>query len=192
MSAASSRCGSVSGSIRFSVSPMWISLNTRPSRGCGCRRTLILADQPSASVDRERDSHQRDLVGVPTLGRLLGGCEPIAARSPHPHPRCRHARSDATDSRPSTARLGAGGHVLDEAAAVLTDRERSQCVGSRWCLCWGREAKPHRLSARLAAGSDVELCQDRRDVMIDRLLRHDQALGDLRVAQPLGEQREHF
>lgn len=63
---------------------------------------------------------------------------------------------------------------------------------SRWYLCWGGQPKPHRLSARLATSADVKLCQDRRDVMIDGLLRHDQALSNLRVAQPLGEQREHF
>ena len=43
---------------------------------------------------------------------------------------------------------------------------------------------------RPGRGSDVELAQDRRDVMGDRLLREEQPRGDLRVAQALGDERE--
>ena len=50
-----------------------------------------------------------------------------------------------------------------------------------------RQAEPQRLRPRLAAGPDVELAQHRGDVVVDGLLGDDQALGDLRVAQPLGD-----
>src|SRR4029453_5359278 len=48
------------------------------------------------------------------------------------------------------------------------------------------EPEPNGLGARLAARSDAELAQDRRDVVIDRLRGEDEALGDLRVAKTLG------
>ena len=43
---------------------------------------------------------------------------------------------------------------------------------------------------RLAATADVEFAEDRRDVMVDGFLGDEQPVGDLRVAQVLGEQRE--
>jgi hypothetical protein len=42
--------------------------------------------------------------------------------------------------------------------------------------------KPQGLGTSLATATYVELAQHRRDVMIDRLLGHDQSLRDLRVA----------
>src|SRR5437764_14084013 len=44
------------------------------------------------------------------------------------------------------------------------------------------------LGGRLRPRADAELAQDRRDVVIDRALGEEQALGDLRVAQAFGEQ----
>jgi len=46
--------------------------------------------------------------------------------------------------------------------------------------------------ARLAAACHPELAQDRRDVVVDCLRRDDQPLCDLRVAEPLREQRQHL
>src|ERR1700749_1480664 len=43
---------------------------------------------------------------------------------------------------------------------------------------------------RLASAAYVEFAQDRRDVMVDRLLGDEQSSGDLRVAQVLGQQRQ--
>jgi hypothetical protein len=57
------------------------------------------------------------------------------------HFHTRHADGAAifgsTDSRSSTARLGAGGNVLDEARAVLTHRERSRCMWAPLVLMLG-------------------------------------------------------
>jgi hypothetical protein len=39
---------------------------------------------------------------------------------------------------------------------------------------------------------DAELAQDRADVMVDRLGRYEEPIGDLLVAQPLLHQREHL
>jgi hypothetical protein len=49
------------------------------------------------------------------------------------------------------------------------------------------QPEPSRVCGGFAAGADIELAQDCRDVMIDRLLGHDQALGDLGVAEPFGQ-----
>ena len=41
-------------------------------------------------------------------------------------------------------------------------------------------------------GCGAELAQDRRDVVVDRLARQEQPLGDVAVAQAVGDQREHL
>ena len=45
------------------------------------------------------------------------------------------------------------------------------------------DAEPRGLDACLAPVAYAELSKDGRDVVIDRLLRDDQAPGDLRVAE---------
>src|SRR5207344_3242488 len=55
----------------------------------------------------------------------------------------------------------------------LAGRERS--------LLLGADPQPPGRSARLAARMDVELAQDRADVMVDRLGRQEEPLGDLPV-----------
>ena len=42
----------------------------------------------------------------------------------------------------------------------------------------------------LGAGAGVELGEDRTDVVVNRLRRDEQAVGDLAVAQPVGNERE--
>jgi hypothetical protein len=56
----------------------------------------------------------------------------------------------------------------------------------------GDQPESHGLGARLAASADAELSQDRRHVVVDRLLGHDEALGDLGVAPTPGEELEDF
>src|SRR4051812_23928701 len=53
------------------------------------------------------------------------------------------------------------------------------------------EPESLRGARRLEPRPHVELAQDRRHVVVDRLLRQVQALGDLGIAQPLGQEREH-
>ena len=65
-------------------------------------------------------------------------------------------------------------------------------LGACQCLSWADQTEPHSLSARVAAGVDVELAENRGDVMFDRFLGHDKPRGDLRVAQTLGQQLDHF
>ena len=65
-------------------------------------------------------------------------------------------------------------------------------LGAAGYLSWIGEPESHGRGARLAAGADIELSQDRRDVMVDRFLGDDEPLGDLRVTQPVGEQHEHL
>jgi hypothetical protein len=43
-------------------------------------------------------------------------------------------------------------------------------VGIRGYLSWAGQPEPRRLRDRFAATADVELAQDRRDLMIDGLL----------------------
>src|ERR1700683_1031301 len=69
---------------------------------------------------------------------------------------------------------------------------RNPYVGSERCLSWADEPDTQCLCACLAAGVDIELSQDCRDVMSNRLLGHHQVLGYLRVALTLGEQPEHL
>lgn len=53
------------------------------------------------------------------------------------------------------------------------------------------EPKSESLCSGFATGANVEFSQHCGDMVIDRLLGYDQALCDLRVAQPLGEKRQH-
>ena len=48
--------------------------------------------------------------------------------------------------------------------------------------------KPLRLRRGLAAARDVELPKDRRDMVADGLLGEEEALGDVGVAKPLGDE----
>src|SRR5438445_10571290 len=64
---------------------------------------------------------------------------------------------------------------------------------------WDRElpifhAEPEAdgVCACLGARADVELAENRGDMVIDRLLGEDEPLGDLRVAEPLRHQGEHL
>src|SRR5580704_14452882 len=59
-------------------------------------------------------------------------------------------------------------------------------------LSWVREPEPRSLGARLAASAYVELPEDRRDVMIDRLGGKEQQVGNVGAAQALRDQREHL
>ena len=54
-------------------------------------------------------------------------------------------------------------------------------------------ADPEAMSrgSRFAARPDRELPQDGRHVMVDRLLRDEEPLGDLTVPEPLPDEREH-
>jgi hypothetical protein len=54
------------------------------------------------------------------------------------------------------------------------------------------EAKSRSLGACLTACVDVELPQDRRDVMVNRPLGEEEALGDLRVVKAVCDEREHL
>ena len=54
----------------------------------------------------------------------------------------------------------------------------------------GRRVRRRR--GRLAARPHAELAQDRRDVVVDRPRREHEPLGDLGVALPVGDQREHL
>ena len=61
-----------------------------------------------------------------------------------------------------------------------------------WLPILAREAEPHGSGARLGARADGELSQGRRNVVVDSPLRNDEAVGDLRVREPLREQREYL
>src|SRR5439155_12888691 len=52
------------------------------------------------------------------------------------------------------------------------------------------QTEAHRNRGRLAAGVDVELAQDRRDVVRHGPVRDEQVRCDLAVAQPLGHERQ--
>jgi len=65
-------------------------------------------------------------------------------------------------------------------------------LGVAGYLSWIGEPESHGRGSRLAASTDIELSQDRRDMMVDRLLGNDETLSDLRVTQPVGKQREHL
>jgi hypothetical protein len=54
------------------------------------------------------------------------------------------------------------------------------------------QPEPGGLRACLAAGSYAELSQHGGDMMVNRLLRDHHSLGDLGVAQALGEARQHL
>jgi hypothetical protein len=55
-----------------------------------------------------------------------------------------------------------------------------------------REPETDGLCARLAARADAELAQDRRDVVVDRLLGEEEPLGDLGVAEPLRDEPKYL
>ncbi len=52
------------------------------------------------------------------------------------------------------------------------------------------QAEPDRGRGCLTAGGSVELAEDRGDMVVDGLPGDDESVGDLCVAQALGEQRE--
>jgi hypothetical protein len=54
------------------------------------------------------------------------------------------------------------------------------------------EPEQDRLRTRLAACAHVKLAQDRRDVVVDRLLGEHEPLGDLGVAEPLREEPKYL
>src|SRR5829696_4882479 len=54
------------------------------------------------------------------------------------------------------------------------------------------DAEPDRLGGRLAAAADLELAQDRRDVVVDGLLGDEQLRRDVRVAVAADQQLEHL
>src|SRR5687767_6913676 len=53
------------------------------------------------------------------------------------------------------------------------------------------DPEANRLGARLAPRADAQLPQDRGDVVVDRLLGQEEALGYLCVAEPLRDERKH-
>jgi hypothetical protein len=53
----------------------------------------------------------------------------------------------------------------------------------------GRQPKAYGLGPRLSARSDVELAQDRRDVVMDRFILDDQSIGNLGVRKSGGQHR---
>ena len=61
-------------------------------------------------------------------------------------------------------------------------------LGGRVPLAWAGQAEPPGHFSGLAARAHVELSEDRRDVMIDRLLGQHEPFGDLGVAQPLRDE----
>src|SRR5438105_1712913 len=54
------------------------------------------------------------------------------------------------------------------------------------------EPEPHGLGTRLDARADVELAEDRRDVVVDRLLGEHEPLRDLGVAETLRDEHEYL
>jgi hypothetical protein len=71
-------------------------------------------------------------------------------------------------------------------------RQAGPPVGVGRYLRWGGQPQPGGLRACLTAGANVELSQDRGDVMVDRFRRYDQALGDLGVTQAVCHEGEHL
>src|SRR6266545_7238174 len=54
------------------------------------------------------------------------------------------------------------------------------------------EPEPGRLRGRLATRANAELPEDRCDMVVDRPLGEHEPLGDLGVAEPLGDESEHL
>src|SRR5207237_10361224 len=54
------------------------------------------------------------------------------------------------------------------------------------------EPEEDRLCTRLAACANVQLAQNRRDVVVDRLLGENEPLGDLGIAEPLRDEPKYF
>jgi hypothetical protein len=54
------------------------------------------------------------------------------------------------------------------------------------------EAEPYGLGGRVSTRRNLELPKDRGDVMVDGLLSHEETLGDLGVAETLGNEPEHL
>ena len=84
-------------------------------------------------------------------------------------------------------------HAHDEAEAQADPREvRRGDRGALRLTGSGGDAEPDRLGGGLAAGLHVELAEDRGYVVVNRLLREEQPLGDLGVAEALAQQCEHL
>ena len=69
---------------------------------------------------------------------------------------------------------------------------RRNCLGCARRYRSSSSAERPRRGDCLAARPRVELAQDRRDVVVDGAAREHEALGDLGVAQAVGDQREHL
>src|SRR5919201_368567 len=54
------------------------------------------------------------------------------------------------------------------------------------------EPQAQRFRACLAARAGIELAQDGGYVVVDRFLRDEEPLGDIGVAQPVAEERQHL
>src|SRR3954471_495079 len=138
------------------------------------------ADRPAALVE-DVGPDPADVVGhldVADLGRPPGGLLEVRAGAP---------------------------------AAAAQDRVELHVVLPPWIACeyavdtTPRAPRAHRTDslsfddpeagrrgAGLAARAHVELAKDRRDVVADRLLRYEEAPGDVGVAPPLRDEAEHL
>ena len=56
----------------------------------------------------------------------------------------------------------------------------------------GAQTEAGGLGRRFPPCQRAELAQNGRDMGVDRLLGHEEALGDLCVAQPFGQERQHL
>src|SRR5215217_3440365 len=69
---------------------------------------------------------------------------------------------------------------------------RTAQFGVRRRLSLLDEAEAQRGGRRFAARADLQLAEDRGDVMVDRPRGYEQALGYLGVAQTFGHERQHL
>lgn len=97
-------------------------------------------------------------------------------------PQLVHLRSDAGAAPRFRSACPRSGLHLWAVAAPLLARQGGALV---W---FAEEPETEGRCGGLATGVYVQLAQDRGDVMVDGFPRDDQALGDLRIAESLGQQ----
>jgi len=130
---------------------------------------------------------------------LLGRCARLPRGRVQPRP---HHPGSATPPERCAARCNAACRSSLVAGSAACQRNygnaqparvgRVPHVGIAGYLSWLGEPEPHGFCAGLAASADIELAEDRRDMMIDRLAGKEHPVGNVGAAQALREERERL
>jgi hypothetical protein len=138
--------------------------------------------EPSGDHPRSLPSPQLDLWKRPTTRRPARGC-----REPAPVSLALEIGLVLL----SEHAVGLVHGFDDKKPRLLPNREISPCWSEALPILCG-EAEPYGLGGRVSTRRNLELPKDRGDVMVDGLLSHEEALGDLGVAETLSNEPEHL